>query len=79
VKFAPYDPDQINKTTLEIAKVDDEVYKDLAILAEDLPPNSPRYVLLSYPMTLVRYILHESSKVDWKWGNGGQQEYWIIC
>ncbi|MCJ1325721.1 hypothetical protein MMC10_002384 [Thelotrema lepadinum] len=43
---------QINKETLEIAIVDDEVYKDLNTLGEDLPGHSPRYVLLSYPMTL---------------------------
>lgn len=28
-------------------------YKSLEDVAEDLPDNSPRFVLLSYPMTLV--------------------------
>ena len=44
----------IDKNTLEI-KQDEEktVYKDLQDIAEDLPDHSPRFVLLSYPMTLV--------------------------
>lgn len=47
------DVDQINKETLEISASDDEVYSDMAILAEELPTHSPRFVLLSYPLTLV--------------------------
>ncbi|KAI9842148.1 MAG: hypothetical protein M1837_007435 [Sclerophora amabilis] len=43
---------QINKETLEIAQADDEVYSDLETLADELPDHSPRFVLLSYPMTL---------------------------
>jgi len=43
---------RINKTTLEIAQADDEVYKDMSLLAEELPTHSPRYILLSYPLTL---------------------------
>ena len=46
-------PDQIDKNTLEIAQADDEIYKSLQDLAEELPDHSPRYVLLSYPLTLV--------------------------
>lgn len=44
----------IDKTTLEI-KQDDEktVYTNLEEIGEDLPDHSPRFVLLSYPMTLV--------------------------
>ena len=45
--------DQIDKKTLEISQADDEVYKDMAELADELPDNSPRFVLLSYPLTLV--------------------------
>lgn len=45
--------DSIDKSTLAIAKADDEVYKDMTQLADELPPNQPRYILLSYPMTLV--------------------------
>ena len=46
--------DQIDKNTLEIAQVEDEVYSDMQSLADELPDHSPRYVLLSYPLTLVR-------------------------
>lgn len=44
----------IDKHTLEI-KQDDEktVYKDLQEIGDDLPDHSPRFVLLSYPLTLV--------------------------
>lgn len=30
----------------------EKVYKDLATLAEDIPDNTPRFVLLSYPLKL---------------------------
>ncbi|KAL9636322.1 MAG: hypothetical protein Q9164_002890 [Protoblastenia rupestris] len=43
---------QIDKTTLEIAQADDEVYSNMQALADELPGHSPRYVLLSYPLTL---------------------------
>ena len=45
--------DQIDKRSLEISQADDEVYKSMAELADELPDNSPRFVLLSYPLTLV--------------------------
>ncbi|MDI1486456.1 MAG: hypothetical protein OHK93_005684 [Ramalina farinacea] len=43
---------QIDKSTLEIAQADDEVYTDMQTLSDELPDHSPRYVLLSYPLTL---------------------------
>lgn len=46
--------DQIDKHTLEIAQADEEVYTNLQDLADELPDHSPRFVLLSYPLTLVR-------------------------
>ena len=46
--------DQIDKHTLEIAQADDEVYTNMQELADELPDHSPRYILLSYPLTLVR-------------------------
>lgn len=46
--------DQINKHTLEIVQADEQVYTDLQDLADELPDHSPRYVLLSHPLTLVR-------------------------
>ena len=46
--------DQIDRKTLEISQEGDEVYTDLVELADQLPDNSPRFLLLSYPLTLVR-------------------------
>jgi hypothetical protein len=47
----------IDKQTKEIRQDEDEtVYKSLEELAEDLPDHSPRFILLSYPLTLVRLI-----------------------
>ena len=45
--------DQIDKKTLEISKADDETYTDLSLLGEELPDHSPRFILLSYPLTMV--------------------------
>ncbi|KAH8809009.1 hypothetical protein F5884DRAFT_390482 [Xylogone sp. PMI_703] len=43
----------IDKNTLEIKQDEDKVvYKDLQEIGDDLPDNSPRFVLLSYPLTL---------------------------
>lgn len=47
--------DQIDKHTLEIAQADDETYTNMQELGDELPDHSPRYVLLSYPLTLVRF------------------------
>lgn len=43
----------IDKTTKEIKQHDDKVvYKTLEAIGNDLPDHSPRFVLLSYPLTL---------------------------
>ncbi|SPQ25121.1 4496df30-85c7-49bf-b23d-318178c721ec [Thermothielavioides terrestris] len=43
----------IDKQTKEIRQDDDAtVYRSLEELADDLPDHSPRFVLLSYPLTL---------------------------
>lgn len=42
----------INKDTMEIKWEDEETYTSLQEIADALPENSPRYVLLSYPVTL---------------------------
>ncbi|KAI1258566.1 glia maturation factor beta [Xylariaceae sp. FL1019] len=43
----------IDKKTHEIRQDDDKVtYKSLDEIADDLPDNSPRYILLSHPLTL---------------------------
>lgn len=48
----------IDKNTHEIRQDEDEtVYKSLDEIAEDLPDHSPRYILLSYPLTLVSVIV----------------------
>lgn len=47
--------DLIDKATKEIKQDDEQtVYKSLDEISDDLPDHSPRFVLLSYPMTLVR-------------------------
>lgn len=44
----------IDKHTLEIKQDEDKiVYKTLEEIGDDLPDHSPRFVLLSYPLTLV--------------------------
>ncbi|CAI0652479.1 unnamed protein product [Colletotrichum noveboracense] len=45
--------DYIDKNTHEIKQDDDKVvYKSLEEIGDDLPDHSPRFVLLSYPLTL---------------------------
>ena len=46
--------DEIDKKTLEIRAADDDVYTDMTAIADELPDHAPRFVLLSYPLTLVR-------------------------
>lgn len=46
---------------MEIKQADDEVYTNMQELSDELPDNSPRYVLLSYPLTLVSGRESESS------------------
>ena len=46
--------DQIDKATLEVKPADDgQVYSSLADLVDSLPDNAPRFILLSYPITVV--------------------------
>ena len=50
----------IDKATKEIKQDDDKtIYKSIEEIADDLPDHSPRFVLLSYPMTLVRTPFHD--------------------
>ncbi|GAB1735752.1 hypothetical protein NU219Hw_g5099t2 [Hortaea werneckii] len=37
---------------MEIKQADDTVYSNMQELSDELPDNSPRYVLLSYPLTM---------------------------
>jgi len=49
-----YPLDFIDKSNLEIKQDEDgTVYKDLESIGDDLPDHSPRFILLSYPCTLV--------------------------
>jgi len=51
--------DEIDKKTLEIKREDDDtVYKSLQDISDALPDNSPRFIVLSYPLTLVRSSAH---------------------
>ncbi|KAK6531522.1 hypothetical protein TWF281_008319 [Arthrobotrys megalospora] len=42
----------IDRKTLEIKEADEETYTSLEDVADALPENTPRYVLLSHPVTL---------------------------
>ncbi len=60
--LTPGRTDLIDKQTKEIRQDEDEVvYKSLEELADDLPDHSPRFVLLSYPLTLVSLSLPSTS------------------
>ncbi|RMX76512.1 hypothetical protein D0868_16745 [Hortaea werneckii] len=37
---------------MEIKQVDETIYSNMQELSDELPDNSPRYVLLSYPLTM---------------------------
>lgn len=45
--------DMIDVKTQEIKPASDEAYSNLLDLADELPDSSPRFILLSYPLTLV--------------------------
>jgi hypothetical protein len=45
----------IDTKSQEIKPAADETYSDMLELADELPDSSPRFILLSYPLTLVRY------------------------
>lgn len=50
--------DMIDNKTQEIKAADDETYSKMLDLADELPDSSPRFILLSYPLTLASaYIL----------------------
>lgn len=43
----------IDVKSQEIKPADNETYSDMQQLADELPDSSPRFILLSYPLTLV--------------------------
>ena len=47
----------IDKNTYEIRQDEDKtVYTSLDEISDDLPDHAPRFILLSYPLTMVRSI-----------------------
>ena len=45
--------DMIDTKSQEIKAADDETYSNMLDLGDELPDSSPRFILLSYPLTLV--------------------------
>lgn len=58
--------DQIDKKTLEIKPIDGEVYTDMQELSDEMPDNTPRYILLSYPLTLVWLYMRAPTRYAWR-------------
>ncbi|KAI7170189.1 hypothetical protein KC343_g13246 [Hortaea werneckii] len=55
---------QIDKSTMEIKQVDETIYSNMQDLSDELPDNSPRYVLLSYPLTMTHKKDHRQAKQE---------------
>lgn len=47
----------IDTKNQEVRPADDEVYSKMEDVADELPDSSPRFILLSYPLTLVSAML----------------------
>ena len=56
----------IDVKSQEIKPADNETYSDMQQLADELPDSSPRFILLSYPLTLVS-IQARSSSLSYLW------------
>ena len=50
----------IDTKSQEIKPAHDQIYSDMLELADELPDSSPRFILLSYPLTLVCWLVAES-------------------
>lgn len=48
--------DMIDSKNQEIRPASDDVYTKMEDLADEMPESSPRFILLSYPLTMVRMI-----------------------
>jgi hypothetical protein len=57
----PHATDIIDAKTQEIRPQDDEIYSKMEDVADDLPDSSPRFILLSYPLTTASYQPHPIS------------------
>ena len=49
--------DMIDIKSQEVKPANEETYSDMLELADELPDSSPRFILLSYPLTLVRLLV----------------------
>lgn len=47
--------DEIDKNTGEIRPQNEETYANMMDVADDLPETSPRFIVLSHPITLVSH------------------------
>jgi hypothetical protein len=47
----------IDSKSQEIKAADGETYSNMLDLADELPDSSPRFILLSYPLTLVSNLM----------------------
>jgi hypothetical protein len=61
----------IDAKTQEIKPASNDTYSDMLDLADELPDSSPRFVLLSYPLTLVLSPCHSDMK--------GMVDHWILA
>jgi hypothetical protein len=52
--------DMIDTKSQEIKPADNQIHSDMLELADELPDSSPRFILLSYPLTLVCWLMPES-------------------
>lgn len=52
-----YASDMIDNKSQEIKAADEEIYSNMLDLADELPDSSPRFILLSYPLTLVNDLV----------------------
>ena len=52
-----YNPDMIDNKTQEIKAADEGIYSNMLDLTDELPDSSPRFILLSHPLTLVSELV----------------------
>ena len=71
--------DQIDKQTLEIAQAGDETFSNMQELADELPGHSPRFILLSYPLTLVERALVFTACINIDWLVGIRSAFSTLC
>ena len=60
----------IDAKSQEIKPASDDTFSDMLDLADELPDSSPRFVLLSYPLTLVHHNPLTVRLRSWLWWMG---------